>query len=298
MSAGAPDPGVVHPIAARSAWCSSARSCGARRRGRRVHVLRRPDDPPAFERDAVLYGFGPERLIIGRFCAIASGVRFLLPGANHADLGPSTYPFGVFGDGWDARWTSSCRRRAGATRSSATTSGSGTRRWCCRACGSATVRSSRRRASSPATSRPTRSSPAIPRASPLALRGGGRRPPAAGGLVGLADRARHRARAHDHGRHARGARTDRGGARPARLVRTRGRLGRAHGEGWIEPSGDLDPVGTRRATPRAYGAGRLTTVLDRRSTRARSLGPRSARSRAARPRRAWRRVCRRETRRR
>jgi virginiamycin A acetyltransferase len=58
------------------------------------------DDPLAFERDAVLYGFGPERLIIGRFCAIASHVRFLMPGANHADLGPSTYPFGVFGAGW------------------------------------------------------------------------------------------------------------------------------------------------------------------------------------------------------
>src|SRR3954465_7375430 len=58
-------------------------------------------DPRAFEREAVLYAFGPERLIIGRFCAIASGVRFLMPGANHADLGPSTYPFGVFGPPWD-----------------------------------------------------------------------------------------------------------------------------------------------------------------------------------------------------
>jgi virginiamycin A acetyltransferase len=59
-----------------------------------------PDDPTRFEQDAVLYGFGPEKLIIGKFCAIAAGVRFLLPGANHADLGPSTYPFGVFGGGW------------------------------------------------------------------------------------------------------------------------------------------------------------------------------------------------------
>ena len=59
-----------------------------------------PDDPTAFERDAVLYAFGPERLVIGRFCAIAAEVRFLMPGANHADLGPSTYPFGVFGAGW------------------------------------------------------------------------------------------------------------------------------------------------------------------------------------------------------
>ena len=58
-------------------------------------------DPLEFERDAVLYAFGPERLIIGRFCAIASGVRFIMPGANHADLGPSTYPFGIFGAPWD-----------------------------------------------------------------------------------------------------------------------------------------------------------------------------------------------------
>jgi virginiamycin A acetyltransferase len=59
-------------------------------------------DPREFEREAVLYAFGPERrLIIGRFCAIASGVRFVMPGANHADLGPSTYPFGVFGPPWD-----------------------------------------------------------------------------------------------------------------------------------------------------------------------------------------------------
>lgn len=60
-----------------------------------------PDDPAAFETKAVLYGFGPERLVIGRFCAIAAGVRFLMPGANHADLGPSTFPFGVFGPPWD-----------------------------------------------------------------------------------------------------------------------------------------------------------------------------------------------------
>jgi virginiamycin A acetyltransferase len=59
-----------------------------------------PDDPLAFERDAVLYAFGPERLIIGRYCAIAARVRFLMPGANHADLGPSTYPFGIFGEPW------------------------------------------------------------------------------------------------------------------------------------------------------------------------------------------------------
>jgi virginiamycin A acetyltransferase len=62
-----------------------------------------PDDPLAFERNAVLYAYGPERLIIGRYCAIASGVRFIMPGANHADLGPSTFPFGIFGKPWAER---------------------------------------------------------------------------------------------------------------------------------------------------------------------------------------------------
>ncbi len=61
-----------------------------------------PEHAVAFERDAVLYGFGPERLVIGRFCALAAGVRFLLPGANHADRGPSTYPFGIFGGAWSS----------------------------------------------------------------------------------------------------------------------------------------------------------------------------------------------------
>jgi virginiamycin A acetyltransferase len=59
-----------------------------------------PDDPLGFERQAFLYGYGPERLVIGRFCAIASGVRFLMSGGNHADLGPSTFPFGIFGGAW------------------------------------------------------------------------------------------------------------------------------------------------------------------------------------------------------
>jgi virginiamycin A acetyltransferase len=62
-----------------------------------------PDDPLGFERSAFLYAHGPERLIIGRYCAIASGVRFLMSGGNHADIGPSTYPFGIFGDPWAER---------------------------------------------------------------------------------------------------------------------------------------------------------------------------------------------------
>jgi virginiamycin A acetyltransferase len=62
-----------------------------------------PEDALGFESKAVLYAYGPERLIIGRYCALASGVRFILPGANHADLGPSTFPFGIFGEPWAER---------------------------------------------------------------------------------------------------------------------------------------------------------------------------------------------------
>lgn len=43
-----------------------------------------------------LYPGAPERLVIGRFCQIAHGVRFITASANHAMDGITTYPFGVF----------------------------------------------------------------------------------------------------------------------------------------------------------------------------------------------------------
>ncbi|WP_434614903.1 CatB-related O-acetyltransferase [Tabrizicola sp. M-4] len=46
-----------------------------------------------------LYPGAPERLVIGRFCQIAHGVRFITASANHAMGGISTYPFGVFDPG-------------------------------------------------------------------------------------------------------------------------------------------------------------------------------------------------------
>jgi virginiamycin A acetyltransferase len=61
-----------------------------------------PEDSEDFERN-VLYHFPfiGDRLIIGRFCAIARGVRFIMNGANHALSGISTYPFYIFGNGWE-----------------------------------------------------------------------------------------------------------------------------------------------------------------------------------------------------
>jgi virginiamycin A acetyltransferase len=48
----------------------------------------------------VLYKFGPERLIIGRYCAIATGVRFIMSGGNHPMVGVGTYPFCMFYGEW------------------------------------------------------------------------------------------------------------------------------------------------------------------------------------------------------
>lgn len=50
----------------------------------------------------VLYHFDfiGDKLIIGKFCQIATGVRFLMNGGNHAIDGFSTFPFAVFDHEW------------------------------------------------------------------------------------------------------------------------------------------------------------------------------------------------------
>ena len=51
-----------------------------------------------------LYPVSPERLVIGKFCQIASGVQFITASANHRRDGVSTYPFAIFdGGAADAR---------------------------------------------------------------------------------------------------------------------------------------------------------------------------------------------------
>lgn len=61
-----------------------------------------PDGPERFENN-VLYHFDfiGDKLIIGKFCAIAKDVKFIMNGANHANAGFSTYPFYIFGNGWE-----------------------------------------------------------------------------------------------------------------------------------------------------------------------------------------------------
>jgi len=58
-----------------------------------------PDHADDFFARNILYDYrgSGTRLVIGRFCAFATGVRFMMPDANHAMAGPSTYPFGIIG---------------------------------------------------------------------------------------------------------------------------------------------------------------------------------------------------------
>jgi len=62
-----------------------------------------PHGPYKFQEKCVLhhYPFIGDRLVIGKFCAIAEGARFIMNGANHAMSGFSTYPFNIFGHGWE-----------------------------------------------------------------------------------------------------------------------------------------------------------------------------------------------------
>lgn len=61
-----------------------------------------PDGPERFLQN-VLYHFPfmGDRLLIGKFCAIARGVQFLMNGGNHDLHGFSSYPFFIFGNGWE-----------------------------------------------------------------------------------------------------------------------------------------------------------------------------------------------------
>ena len=47
------------------------------------------------------YDFIGDKLIIGKFCAIAKGVEFIMNGANHRLDSVTTYPFFIMGHGWE-----------------------------------------------------------------------------------------------------------------------------------------------------------------------------------------------------
>jgi virginiamycin A acetyltransferase len=98
-----PDPGEKHPMVGFSQVCFIKNTV----KNPNIVVgdytyYDDPEDSENFERN-VLYHFPfiGDRLLIGRFCAIAKGVKFIMNGANHKLSGFSTYPFQIFGGGWE-----------------------------------------------------------------------------------------------------------------------------------------------------------------------------------------------------
>ena len=47
------------------------------------------------------FDFVGDKLIIGKFCMIASDVKFIMNGGNHLTAAVSAYPFAIFGRGWE-----------------------------------------------------------------------------------------------------------------------------------------------------------------------------------------------------
>ncbi|MFT4535283.1 MAG: virginiamycin A acetyltransferase [Saprospiraceae bacterium] len=59
------------------------------------------EDVANFEKNVKYhFDFTGDKLIIGKFCMIASNVTFIMNGANHLTESISTYPFAIFGADW------------------------------------------------------------------------------------------------------------------------------------------------------------------------------------------------------
>nr|BFF25537.1 CatB-related O-acetyltransferase [Glycomyces mayteni] len=96
-----PDPTVLHPMAGqpRVVFLKPLVASEKIEIGEYTYY----DDPDAateFEERNVLYSYGPEKLRIGRYCALATGTRFIMAGADHPMVGVSTFPFAIFGGAW------------------------------------------------------------------------------------------------------------------------------------------------------------------------------------------------------
>ena len=60
-------------------------------------------DPVSFEKNNVLYHYpvNHDRLVMGKFCSVACGVKFLFNCANHTLKSLSTYTFPLFYEEWE-----------------------------------------------------------------------------------------------------------------------------------------------------------------------------------------------------
>ena len=59
-------------------------------------------DPREFEKNNVLYHYpvNQDKLIIGKYCSIACGAKFIFTSANHTSHSLATYPFPIFFEEW------------------------------------------------------------------------------------------------------------------------------------------------------------------------------------------------------
>jgi virginiamycin A acetyltransferase len=64
------------------------------------------NDSTQFEKNNVLYHYpvNNDKLVIGKFCSIACGAKFIFTSANHALKSLSTYPFPIMDSEWGLDW--------------------------------------------------------------------------------------------------------------------------------------------------------------------------------------------------
>ncbi len=60
------------------------------------------NDPTEFEKNNVLYHYpiNKEKLIMGKYCSIACGAKFMFTSGNHAAKSLANYPFSIFMNEW------------------------------------------------------------------------------------------------------------------------------------------------------------------------------------------------------
>lgn len=64
------------------------------------------NNPTEFQKNNVLYHYpvNHDKLVIGKFCSIACGAKFIFTSANHTLKSLSTYPFPIFSGEWGLDW--------------------------------------------------------------------------------------------------------------------------------------------------------------------------------------------------
>jgi virginiamycin A acetyltransferase len=106
MPAAFPDPTVLHPMPGQPSvmFIRNLPDLPARIEVGEFTYYDDPGGPEAFLANVRYhFDFRGDRLVIGRYCALATGVTFVMNGGNHRTAGVSTFPFPIF-EAWRGRW--------------------------------------------------------------------------------------------------------------------------------------------------------------------------------------------------